>query len=139
MFSDFSLNQLSTSHNASHEVIQATQYFLNLCFSDGCDVFKNTKFPGTQVVALERKDLPKLHGKPAQHIPYKATEILSWFAPQQLTIPPLKYPNRWFSTPTTTICAIHMLDFGFGPDDVFFILDDRPLKNIDFGTDQFCV
>lgn len=127
---DLHLYDLPNTVAADRAITQTTQYLLNFPFANGLEVHRNTKFPGTQVVALERKDLLALHGCRPVHMPYKPTEILSWMHPQVLTIPPLAFPHRWFFPATETkntydvlltefgdfddeIVPIHLIDFAF--------------------------
>ena len=47
------------------------RYLCNLPFTDVLDPCRNSKFPGTMVVSLARKDLSLLNGVPHIHTPYK--------------------------------------------------------------------
>jgi hypothetical protein len=138
MFGDFHLNGLIHSSQADANVAQTTQYILNLCFSDACPVLTNTKFPGTQVVALDRANLPRLHGSKPIHMPYKASEIYSWLQGQPIAIPPLKLQTRWIATPLSAY-ALESIDFGSDESAEWFIpttVSPSILLNLDF---SFCV
>jgi len=114
LLNDLHLNHVAGTVAADRDTTQTTQYLLNLCFSDALQVHSSTKFPGTQVVALERKDLSLLHGCRPVHQLYKAPEIFSWLSPQVLTIPRLNFASRWFFVASETkTCDVMVLDFAF--------------------------
>ncbi len=129
MFHDLHLSALPDSRPASVDVSQVTQYLVNLCFEELVSATSNTKFPGTQVVALERKDLPLVHGLRPCHAPYQNSELDSWLVPKAVTIPALRFAQRWHAAEASV--AAQRLDFG--DEDGFLIIENMPLlKQLDF-------
>lgn len=71
---------------------RSVQYLCNLAFSDVINSTTNTKFPGTLVVSLSRKDMKQyFHGGQTQHLPYEKTHIYPWLQEVKRPIPILKH------------------------------------------------
>lgn len=129
MFHDLHLSALPETRPAPIDVSHVTQYLVNLCFEELIPVNSNTKFPGTQVVALERKDLPLVHGLRPCHAPYQPSELDSWLVPKPVSIPVLRFAQRWHVAESSV--AVQKLDFG--DEDGFLIIEDMPLlQQLDF-------
>jgi hypothetical protein len=102
---------------ASRAESAIVKFFVNLGFGDQLDPCKNSKFPGSMVVSVSRKDVPTIKGYPMHHIPYKPTEIVAWLHPVVHQIPPLSFAD--FSQQPKLQQVIHSkancletLDFG---------------------------
>lgn len=85
------LNEMGIFPVTDPEVTQCVTYLCNLSFSDVLDVCKNAKFPGGLAVSLSRELLPRLHGHNGHHVPYEATDLLSWISPVERVIPPMQW------------------------------------------------
>lgn len=83
----------------------AAHYLCNLSYSDVLDACANRSFPGTMVVSLSRKDLPKLQGLPPHHVLYDETHIKSWLFPTVRHVPEMTPPEK--STPPSSSSQIH--------------------------------
>jgi hypothetical protein len=70
-------------------------YLCNLPFANVIDPFRNTKFTGTQVVSLGKKDLQVIKGVKREHIPYNKEEIFAWMAVKKQLIPPLHFDSNY--------------------------------------------
>ncbi len=103
---------------ASRAESGVVKFFVNLAFGEHLDPCKNSKFPGSMVVSVSRKDIPTIKGYPMHHIPYKPTEIIAWLHPVVHQIPPLSFAD--FSQPakvqavvaTKNTTCLETLDFG---------------------------
>ena len=125
------------------DTLTSVRYLCNLAFSDVIDPTKNSKFPGTLVVSLNRTSLPGLKGQSNCHLPYKATDILPWIQPVDRQTPPTIHishntvvyhpPKRISYLKTNKDFNTLKMDFGF--DDLFSFLSPLSVcyQNVDFG------
>jgi hypothetical protein len=145
---DFTLG-LGFVPNLDEDTVQCVQYICNLCFSDVLDTCKNTKFPGTMVASLSRKDLSSIKGVKSTFQVYKSSDILPWLSPVQRHIPALKMDARKVSAtdrqkPVGTLLKSSMslpdvLRFDFGDSSGLFVPFDTcmyPATSVDFGSDD---
>ncbi len=80
--SDFDLSEIFKKDEITHftttDEINSIKYITNLCFSGTINPKTNSKFPGTLVVSVSKRDLSKFEGLRMIHKPYKETELLPW-------------------------------------------------------------
>jgi hypothetical protein len=129
----------------NQDYCDAVQYMCNLVFSEHLNVCKNSKFPGTMVVSLSRKELPLISGVRPIHRPYLPCHINAWLKHSNRPIPNLQFDTYTkVKLPLTIVKSANnsvsnMMNLEFGSCDGLFEIPDVCMllcENIDFGTDD---
>ncbi len=134
------LDLATISEVSSRAESHITKFFVNLAFGEHLDPCKNSKFPGSMVVSILRKDLDTIKGFRPKHIPYKSCEIVAWMHPVNHQIPPLAFPDftqrpaKQGVVPAQNLNTLDTLDFG-GANGYFDVMVPMFVdwKDLDFG------